>query len=159
MIMSQVDKFISFMFLLCGLINFCPAVLAAQENTDVIADRPQVEYKSGGLRDPFTTYIIQEKKVNVQVEATPDFAQMEAKFSELKVQGIIWGTKMPQAIINDKVYTVGDKVDEAEISSIDNKGINLSTAAGMVHLAAPGQAKVSNEDNMTNTPALISTRR
>lgn len=146
--MSRVNKFILFMFFLCGLINFCPVVLAQENTVDLIANRPQPEYKSAGLRDPFQTYIIEEKKVNAQeAEVITDLAQPETNFSELKVQGIIWGTKMPQAIINNNVYLIGDKIEDAEILSIDKRGVNLSSAKGIVSLAAPGQDNVLNKDN------------
>ena len=146
--MSREYKLILFVFFLCRLMDSCPVVFAQQEGeVDAIANRPQVEYKSGGLRDPFQTYIIGEKKVNAPAQSAADLAQLETKFNELKVQGIIWGTKMSQAIINNEVYTVGDKIEGAEILSIDNKGVNLSSAAGTVKLAAPGQANILNKEN------------
>ena len=149
--MSRMNKFILFMFFLCGLINFCPVVLAQGNKVEPAAKRPLLEYTSGGLRDPFQTYITQEKKVDTQAQVITDLPKPETNFSGLKVQGIIWGTKMPQAIINDRVYIVGDKIEESEILSIDKKGVNLSSAKeGVVSLAAPGQDNISIKDN--NTP-------
>jgi len=133
------DKFKLFAFFLCGLINFSAVAWAQEEAVEVIANRPKVEYKSGNLRDPFQTYIIKEKKVKTpQTQAPTTLSKPEINFTELKVEGIIWGTKIPQAIINGKVYIVGDKINDAKIISIDQKGVNLSSAAGIFNLPAPG---------------------
>ena len=145
--MNRVDKFILFVFFLCCLIDLCSAAWAQEDIPEAIANRQPVEYKSEGLRDPFQTYIVKEKKVDTQQQKKAELAQWETKLNELKVQGIIWGTKMPQAIIDNNVYIVGDKVDNAEIVSINNKGVDLMTAAGVINLAAPGQGEVPSKDN------------
>lgn len=158
--MSRVNNYILFILFLCGLINFCPAALAEEDKATVltnrvleqemkqkdnqedkigvIASRPKLDYKSTDLRDPFETCIITKKKINSRVQGDLGTAQPKVDFSDVKVQGIIWGTKMPQAIIDNKVYIVGDKIKDAEIVSIDKEGVNLSTVAGIVNLAAPG---------------------
>jgi len=154
--MSRANKLILFILFLFVSINFCPLVLA-KENDDepkqearievpeVIVNRPRIEYKSASLRDPFQTYILSEKQVITQASATTDLSKPAVNFSELKVEGIIWGTKTPQAIINSKVYIVGDRIEDAEIISIDNKGITFNSASGIVNLAAPGQNSASGK--------------
>lgn len=144
--MSRVYKFILFGFFLYGSMNPCAIVLAQENTVDLLAERPQVEYKSAGLRDPFQTYIkVEEKKASQPVE-TVNYSQQKNRFEGLKVQGIIWGTKMPQAIINNRVYIVGDKIDDAEILSINDNGIELSSATGIVSLAAPRQEDAMDKD-------------
>ncbi len=166
--MSRPNKFILFLLFLYGLISYCPVVLAQvdmlqkidmlhQENTpeqgtipDVVVNRAPPEYRSAGLRDPFQTYLITDKIVKEQAPVMDNLTKPEINFSELKVQGVIWGTKVPQAIINNKVYIVGDKIDDAEIISIDNKGVGLSCAVGIVSLPAPGQES-NLETNQAST--------
>ncbi|MBI4336082.1 MAG: hypothetical protein HY589_05450 [Candidatus Omnitrophica bacterium] len=41
------------------------------------------------------------------------------------ISAIIWGSKRPQAIINDKILGVGEKLDGAQIVGIDKKGVHL----------------------------------
>ena len=145
--MNRVDKFILFVFFLCCLTGLWAVAWAQEDVPEAIANRQPVEYKSGELRDPFQTYISKEKKADTQQQKKAELAQLETNLNELKVQGIIWGTKMPQAIIDNKVYIVGDKVENSEIVSINHKGVDLMTAAGVINLAAPGQGEVSSKDN------------
>jgi len=113
---------------------------------DIISNRVIPEYKSSGLRDPFQTYIIKEKKGQNAYDISPtDLSKSKVDFSALKVQGIIWGVKTPQAIINNIIYNLGDKIEDAEIIGIDNKGVSLSSAIGIVSLPPPGQGGNSSE--------------
>jgi hypothetical protein len=41
------------------------------------------------------------------------------------VQGVIWGTELPQAIINNKVVKVGDTIEEVRILDIQKGGITV----------------------------------
>jgi hypothetical protein len=51
----------------------------------------------------------------------------EAKPLDLKITGLIWNTNRPQAIINDHVVDVGDKVgEEAIIVAINKTGVEVS---------------------------------
>lgn len=150
--MSRIFKYIIFIFFIAKAIDFSCFVLAQENTVDALIVRPEVEYKSSQLRDPFQTYMVKERKVQTQAQHTGSLAQAVINPNDLKVQGIIWGSKMPQAIINNKVYVVGDLIEDAEILSIDKKGIKLSSAAGIISLAAPGQNPVSTQNN--NTPRL-----
>lgn len=84
---------------------------------------PSVEYKSDGLRDPF------EGVFKTEPTATPGPVEAAAKPQvpppALTIQGIIWGGKIPQAIINDKVVKVGDTIAEAKITDIGKDGIEV----------------------------------
>ena len=42
---------------------------------------------------------------------------------ELAIEGIIWNTYMPQAIVNGKIVRVGDIIKNAEIVDIEKSGI------------------------------------
>ena len=46
-------------------------------------------------------------------------------FPELSVQGMIWDSSMPQAIINNKIFKVGDIIEGAKIVTIDQSGVSL----------------------------------
>jgi hypothetical protein len=81
--------------------------------------RPVVEYKSQGLRNPFeqSALILQssEGEVGLKPEA--------GKLPQLTIQGVIWGSNIPQAIINNKVVKVGDILEGAEVTEINKEGV------------------------------------
>jgi hypothetical protein len=43
----------------------------------------------------------------------------------LKITGIVWNTSRPQAIINERVVSIGDVVSEATITTIERSGIRI----------------------------------
>jgi len=94
--------------------------------------RPKVEYKAGDLKDPFQRY--KEEKI------PPGAQQKESGLStppSLTVQGIIWGGRFPQAIINNKVVKVGDTIEGARVISIDKEGITLLFEGMQYNLPSP----------------------
>lgn len=52
---------------------------------------------------------------------------VEPDFSGIIVEGVIWGTDMPQAIINGDTYKIGDKLADVEstIVGINKDGITV----------------------------------
>jgi len=141
---NRVNKYISFIFFLAVGINFAHIALAQEKIADGVIARPVVEYKSGALRDPFQSVVTSEEK-KVTLEGKVDLMQPGSDLGNLKVQGIIWGGRIPQAIINDKVLTVGDTIEGAEILSIDKKGITLRSAGTGDNLTIPGATPVFHE--------------
>ncbi len=133
-------------FSLTAVINLGFIVLAQGNTPDETIVRPQIKYKSGQLRDPFVPVMVKEgKKPSSQQQEADESKRPKINLSALEVQGIIWGAKVPQAIINNKVLVAGDSINGAEILSIDKKGITLSFAGEVVNLAAPGQNQVSTK--------------
>jgi hypothetical protein len=74
----------------------------------------KIEYTSANLRDPFTLSLPQETVV-VETGPLPGF----------KIEGYVWGSSIPQAIIEGTVYSEGDMVKGAKIVKIDKTGITL----------------------------------
>jgi hypothetical protein len=136
--------YIVFVLFLTGAIDQRFIVLAEETVVGGIIARPVVEYKSAKLRDPFRTYFIKEEPKEVLPEST-DLVKPQLDLSKFIVQGIIWGGRVPQAIINDKVVTIGDLIDGAEILSIEKAGITLSFNGAIFDLAAPGKNSVRKE--------------
>lgn len=144
--MNRAFKYILIMSILSG-INFFHTVLAEVNSTAALISRPQVEYKSRQLRDPFQSYLTKDKATLSQPQEASNLAQPKINLDALEVQGIIWGGKMPQAIINNKVLVVGDLVDGFPISSIDKGGVSLNVAGEIIDLSAPGHRDTSKKDN------------
>ena len=74
-----------------------------------------VKFTGDKYRDPFKSYIPET-----------EFPRASSfQLNKLNVTGIIWGTDLPLAIINGKVYKVGDEILGAKILGIDKKGVLL----------------------------------
>ena len=50
---------------------------------------------------------------------------LPAKLGSLRLQGIVWGARFPQAIINGEVLKIGDSLDGIRIVDIDKHGVRL----------------------------------
>jgi len=102
--------------------------------------RPKVEYKAGGLRDPFQRFEpgMGHKTTAEQskISETPE-KQAQAALSSLTVQGLIWGGRFPQAIINNKVLKIGDTIDKVSIINIDKDGVTVSFEETEYRLPSP----------------------
>jgi len=138
---SRTFRYILFIFVVAGAMNFIH-IASAQENSkentkegamDGVLSRPVVEYKSGQLRDPFRQLTVAKEK-KAAGEKKVDLMQAGSNLGNLEVQGIIWGGRFPQAIVNDRVLTVGDTIEGAKILSIDKNGITLSSGGGVDNL-------------------------
>jgi hypothetical protein len=137
--MSKVFRSILF------IIFFCQATgriaLAVETASSGIITRPVIEYKSSSLRDPFSTYFTKEEP-KAATQVSNNSMKPALDITKLRVQGIIWGVKNPQAIINDQVLSIGNTIEGAEILSIEKKGITLSSNGVVFDLVAPGQSAV-----------------
>ena len=76
------------------------------------------------FRDPFQSWL--PKKVKKPEET---FEKEEEPVSSeelrLEVEGMVWDTPHPQAIINGKIYNIGDKIQGGEIIDIDKRGVSI----------------------------------
>lgn len=81
-----------------------------------------VEYTGRGLRDPFESPF----ELFVPLEEAPKEkkgAPIAGGLTHLVVQGMIWDSKIPQAIINDTVVRPGEVIEGAEILDIRKEGV------------------------------------
>ncbi len=84
-------------------------------------------------RNPFKNWFPVIKKEEPVVENKPVIIYEQEKKREkerfdvsiYKVNGLIWGAYESKAIINDKIYVVGDKLGRAEITKINKEGVTL----------------------------------
>ena len=77
-----------------------------------------VEYTGGSFRDPFgldTT------------ESTLSDPQIKREIASLKLNGVVWqGAARPYAIINEKLFGIGDPVGDFNIVDIQKNAVILS---------------------------------
>jgi hypothetical protein len=142
--MSRTFKYLLFILFIMGAIDSKFIALGEETVNDDIIARPVVEYKSAKLRDPFRTYFTKEEPKPISQEIT-ELPKPILDFSKFKVQGTIWGVKTPQVIINNKVLTIGDSIEGAEIVGIEKKGITLSYDGAIFDLSAAGQTPDKKE--------------
>ncbi len=136
--LSRILKFIFLMIILTGM-NLVYAALTPINSGSGLIIRPQVKYESSALRDPFRSCLVKEGAAS-GTQSTSKLAQLKINLDTLVVQGVIWGGKIPQAIINNKVLAVGDLIEGGKIISIEKSGIILNFSGEIVTLSTPGQA-------------------
>ena len=106
------------------------------------AASPSVEtpalYTAQSLRDPLVSLLRPpatatalgaeaEEASAQQREATTSVGSQGLRPSGLIVQGLLWGGSKPTAIINHRVYGVGDTVEGGVIRSIDRTGVDVES--------------------------------
>jgi hypothetical protein len=78
----------------------------------------KVEYKSENLRDPFRPERIKEEQPKAPTE--------KRALPSLDITGMVWGGKLAQAIINNKVVKAGDIIDgEVRIIDVGRNGVTI----------------------------------
>jgi hypothetical protein len=138
---SRACKYILFGGFLITAITHKFIASAEEAVAEGVIVRPVLEYKSGNLRDPFETYVVKEVPKEIS-QQDADLSPQKLDLDKIKVQGVIWGSQVPQAIINDQVLRVGDLIEGAQIMSIEKKGITVSFNGEAYDLISPGQNAV-----------------
>jgi len=85
-----------------------------------------VEYTGRSFGDPFDS--------GETTGAPLDADKGAAEISSMSLEGLVWGAKYPQAIINGQVVTLGSTVEGFEVVAIDKTGVQLRTGGREVHL-------------------------
>lgn len=96
--------------------------------------RRNVEYTADGLRDPFEDYLIEEAARAPQEELKEEVL---LPLPSLSIQGIIWGARFPQAIINNKVVKIGDTIEGVHIVDINKNGVAVFFGNQEYNLSSP----------------------
>ncbi|MDP8252839.1 MAG: hypothetical protein P9X27_00345 [Candidatus Kaelpia aquatica] len=78
----------------------------------------EIEYSGGNFRDPFKSYLPESNLLR------PTSSTVKG-LSQLQLSGIMWGEGMPLAIINGKVYKIGDAILGTKIIEINKQGVLL----------------------------------
>jgi hypothetical protein len=82
-----------------------------------------LSYAQNKIRDPFEPFLPQEKKGEETFQESGE--EEYPSLPEMDVEGILWGTDKPLAVIDGEVYGVGDtlKSIDAKIFKIENNKI------------------------------------
>lgn len=86
--------------------------------------RPSVEFTADRARDPFRSYIQEEKQKPIEIKTGTEVPAFNAP--ALTVEGVVWGSAVTTcAIINGKVVKAGDVIEGAKVLEIKKEGIKL----------------------------------
>jgi len=86
----------------------------------------EIKYTGRQNKDPIdNNYLFPEEP---QKPATEPSKPKVADFpiDKFKITAVLWGSKRPQAIINDNVMGIGEDLDGGKITGIDKEGIHVS---------------------------------
>jgi len=99
-------------------------VVEADSAVDMMP-HPQADFYSKFIpceENPFKNLLMHFLENKKKTESTKS---EELPLPFLGIQGIIWNTDTPQAIINNQVVKIGDKIENVEIIDIDKQGIKV----------------------------------
>ena len=104
---------------------------------------PEMLYTAGTLRDPLVDLLPRPEPVAAPVTPVAEMAPVEEviPLPKLSVLGLFWGGQTPQALINGKIYRVGEQVDGATIKDIDRNGVTVEFAGRTEHLEIARRAE------------------
>ena len=99
----------------------------------MVIEVPLVEYTADNLRDPFDPEPVKEDDDDEEELISP----APAPLPNLEVQGIVWGSALPQAIINNRVVKIGDIIQGVRVVDISKKGITVFYSGRQQLIASP----------------------
>ncbi len=88
----------------------------------------------------------ERRKAATQPEVREVIPVQESDLAEeLVLQGIFWGVPRPQALINRRILSVGDRINDAEILSITREAVLLSVGGQKIELKPPPVIRPNEE--------------
>lgn len=131
-----------FVFLLTGAF----AQGKIKENVDLEGDvnKPGISYTADKFRDPFVNSV--QADISIQ-SGGPKLNIPEVPLPPMVIQGIFWGGKFPQAIINEKIVKVGEKIDGAQILSIEKDSVTVFFGTKNFVLPSPASNNLADSSN------------
>ncbi len=104
-----------------------------------VLERPEVEYKAAGLRDPFVNILKKE-----ELSKANESAGEEIPPPKLDIQGVIWGDGPSRAIINNKVVSAGDNIEGAKVIKISKDGIIILYSGREYSFSSPAKSNLKD---------------
>ncbi|MFH1413843.1 MAG: hypothetical protein ABIG56_03265 [Candidatus Omnitrophota bacterium] len=125
------------------------------EEMSVEVIRPEIEYKSQVFTDPFINQVDEEQVIEERREFEESLdLKVKKTPPALQLQGLTWGGRFPQAIIDGQVVKVGDTIqigtaqdNEIKIVSIDREGVVFSYGGDEFKIDSPAMAAATNKES------------
>ncbi len=90
-------------------------------------------YAQSEFRDPFSPRLPVKKTISEKTRSVVEEyigVDADVELPSLAVEGVLWGSQMPQAIIEGEVYRVGDRLRgvgiDAEVSRIEKSKVFIN---------------------------------
>jgi hypothetical protein len=101
-------------------------------------------YTAQNLRDPLVSLLPKPKLPEQKPKpAVGEAEKAPLKLPELVVNGLVWGGSNPQAVINGKLYSVGEAVEGATLTAIAADGVTLEFQGQMFQISSNFQNNLS----------------
>jgi len=133
--MKRTNNVILLSIFLCSAFLILPAKTFADISPDLFGLRnpfkswlPKVEEIIEKLPEPTKIEVVEPPKPITQKPEPTQHEKIVAPVMtppKLVVNGLIWGTDKPQAIINDRVVSVGDTIENSKIIDINQNGVDI----------------------------------
>lgn len=134
----------------------------------VSALRPHIEFSVTAKRDVFRNYVDEDTWEETTTSTATGEVPMPGPFGStigepstmileeveppvklpnLTVQGMIWDSNVPQAILNNKIFKIGDIIEGAKIITIDQTGVSLVFRKKTFKVKSSSFPKLKNPGN------------
>lgn len=108
-------------------------------------ERPVMKYDAANGRDPFLSYFSKKSNDPVAPEIIKN-DNIPVTLPKMTLQGLILGSALKQAIINNKVFKIGDTMDGVKILDINSNGVTLFYKSKQFTLLPPSSAYSSKKN-------------
>lgn len=100
------------------------------------------EYTAEDIRDPFRPLIPEE------ILKTPpqEIPEADIFLPPFEIKGVVWGTPLPQVIINGNVLKIGDVIEGAKIVYISKERVDISYEGRIFSLPSPGRKNLERKE-------------
>lgn len=113
------------------------ATPAPDDGAAGVVARPEQEFVTEGLRDPFRDYFNEEAGGDGTFQGGLGSAEPVVPLPPLTVQGIISGGRINQAIINNKIVKTGETIDGVLVTNIGKDGITVFYSNKSYKISSP----------------------
>jgi hypothetical protein len=130
--------------ILCSFSSWVCAQTSKTSENDLMEEvqRRIVEYNSDDLKDPFQACsdksVVAPVNLSETIEnQTEQVAETAISAPSLVIQGIVWGSALPQAIVNNKIVKTGDVLEDGStVTGIYKSGITVDNQGSIFNVSA-----------------------
>jgi len=121
-------------------------------STDSVPRAARLSTSFENRRNPFVNWFPEKiVQLNETINITlPIFDRPSFDMAKLRLQGVIWSLTDSRALINNKIFKLGDEIDGAKIIKIDKKGVTFSFNEEEYFLHVPEVLKREDTNETAN---------
>ncbi len=136
-----------------------PADKQPDQGAATTASNAPLQQEPNVSRDPFEIPVFLKEVLHQKeiAKTTPPKANTPTAVAAqiqpiLTLQGILWGTSKPRAIINRRVVSVGDSVEDATVVAVGKNGVTVSFDGQEYLLKLPTKGGGSEDSQASSWP-------